>query len=75
MRDPFAFLLGARLVVVGTIDAGRSSVSRLSRTATGARLSPDAERIGQAWRAGLEPGAPVFVVREDAGFAYLVNGR
>ena len=64
----------AAVIVVGTVDAGRElGVTSLPHV-DGARLSPDAERIGQEWRAGLEPGASVFVVRQDAGFAYLVSG-
>jgi hypothetical protein len=64
---------GAVLVVTSVRAADQLTVSTLPRV-DGVRLSPDAERIGEAWRRGLRPGMRVFVIRADAGFAYLVSG-
>ena len=75
--DGLAFALTTAVVgafLLATIRAGgHLTVSSLPHL-EGVRVQPEVEAIGRQWQAGLAPASMVFVVRQDAGFAYLVSG-
>ena len=61
-------------VVLSFRFADQLTVSSSHAHLSGVRLYPASDDQGRRWAADLEPGMRVFVVRQDASFAYLVSG-
>lgn len=74
--DRFAFgviAVAAVLFVVATLRAADDLTASALPHMEGIRISPEWEAMGQRWREGPVHGLRVFIVRQDAGFAYLVS--